>query len=86
MLNPPGAKGRAFSSAGTPSRAIPPPEPRGRAGIVAGGPGHTKFPAPLSPSPPGADTAAGWLRPGPAARAALWSRLGYSSGAVGGRV
>lgn len=63
MLNLPGAKGRAFSSAGTPSRAIQPLEPRRRAGAWLPASG-TQTSRPLSfPSPVGADTAVGWLRP-----------------------
>lgn len=84
MLNLPAAKGRAFSSAGTPSRAIQSPEPRRRAGA---------WPAPgtptwLSPALPArwARTVLGVAPSCPGCPAALRSRLGYSSGAVGGRV
>lgn len=75
MLILPGAKGRAFSSAGTPSRAIQALEPCRRAGAWQLAPG-TQTSRPLSSrSPVGADTAAGWLRPAPGAQ--LHFRAGW---------
>lgn len=67
MLNLPAAKGRAFSSAGTPSRAIQPPERRRRAGAWPA-PGTQSWRPRCPPSPVGSDRAAGWLRPAPGAQ------------------
>lgn len=80
MLNPPGAEGRAFSSAGTPSRAIQALEPCRAAGAGSQPRAH-KVPGPSAPP------ARCGLAPNcPGSPAALWSSLGYSCGAVGGRV
>lgn len=53
MLNLPGAEGKAFSSAGTPSWAMQPPEPCRRAAAWQPAPGTPNFPAPLFSQPGG---------------------------------
>lgn len=94
MSNLPGAKGRAVSSAGTPSRALQPLEQLRQEGAwepALPGPGTAPSRRCLqgalqTPQPSGCRHRSGLAPSCPGCPAAPWSRLGYSSGAVGGRV